>query len=99
MGIKQLENLWDDNTNTWMSRANLIASFNLSDRHLDVIGRGLMQWDLGDWWNMRIKDPPQLKALQWTNQRELWPIPPLYQTQSLHLILNKRWRILWDKRQ
>ena len=31
MGIKKWKNLWDDDTNTWMSRANLIASFNLSD--------------------------------------------------------------------
>ena len=99
MGIKMWKNLWDDDANTWMSRANLTASFNLSDQQLDVIDRRLMQWDPGDWWNLRIKDPPQLKALHWMNQREIWPIPPLYQTHNLHLVLKKRWRILWDKKQ
>ena len=85
------KNIWNDNANTWMSRANVIASFNLSDWQLDVIGRRLMQWDPRDWWNLRIKDPPQLKAImQRTNQRKIWPIPPLYQTHNLHLVLNKR---------
>ena len=58
-----------------------------------------MEWDPRDWWRMQIKDPPLPKAFQWTNQRELWPIPPVFQTHNLHLILNKRWRILWDRRQ
>ena len=63
MGIRMWMNLWDDKANTWMSRANLIASFNMTDQQLDVIGRRLMQWDPRDWWNLRIKDPPQPKAL------------------------------------
>ena len=58
-----------------------------------------MQWDPRDWWNLRIKDRPQLKAVQWTNQREIWPIPSLYCPHNLHLFLNKQWRILWDRRQ
>ena len=82
-----------------MSRAKLIASFNLSDRQLDVIGRRLMQWDPQDWWYMRIKDLPQPKALQWTNQRELWPLPPLVHSRNIHIVLNKRWGILWVRRQ
>ena len=90
MGIKMWEHLWDDDSNTWMSRANLIASYNLSDRQLDVIGRRLMHWDPGEWWNLRIKDPLQLKALQWTNQGELWPLPSLVHSCNIHIVLNKR---------
>ena len=91
LGIKIWKNLWDDNANTWMSRANLIASYNLFDWQLEVIGKRLMQWDPGDWWHLRIKDPHLLpKVFQWSNQRELWPIPPVLQTHRLRLILNRR---------
>ena len=97
-GIKLWENIRDDDAKTWFSRANLMAIFNLSDQQLDVIGRRLMQWDPGDWWQMSIKASPKLEALQCKNQTEMWPIPHRHPLRPIHKALNKRWRLLWDKK-
>ncbi|MCO5572277.1 hypothetical protein L7F22_026030 [Adiantum nelumboides] len=99
MGIKLWENIWDDESNSWFSRANLIAEFNLSNRQLDVIGRRIMRWDPGEWWLMSLKTSPKIAALQWKKQTVLWPIPPHHSIRSIHKDLNKRWSLLRDRKQ
>ncbi|MCO5581007.1 hypothetical protein L7F22_034883 [Adiantum nelumboides] len=99
MGIKLWENIWDDESNSWFSRANLIAEFNLSNSQLDVIGRRIMRWDPGEWWLMSLKTSPKIAALQWKKQTVLWPIPPHHSNRSIHKDLNKRWSLLRDRKQ
>ena len=79
-----------------MSRANLIAQYNLSNRQLDIIGKRLMQWNPNNWWLMTIKEPPKSKALESSNQTKIWHIPIQHHPHSIHKVLNKRWRILRD---
>ena len=33
-----------------------------------------MQWNPNKWWMIFVRDFPKMEALQWTNQREIWPI-------------------------
>lgn len=60
MGIKIWANIWDRENNTLLSRADLIARYNLIDPQLDIVGRRLMLWHREDWWLMTVEDPHKL---------------------------------------
>ena len=99
VGIRTWGKFWDQDKKTQLSRADLITRHNLSDTQLDIIGKMLMLWNQEVWWLMTIEDPPKLKAFQWKNQRNIWPIPPMWIAPPIHCILNQRWNIPKDRRQ
>ena len=91
--------LWDKDNNTWKSRADLIAEYNLPNSQLDLIGQRLLQWNRSDLWLTSITSIPNVNAFVWEDQKPIWPIPKLKEFLAIHCVLNDRWQILRDRYQ
>lgn len=98
-GIVTWADLRDLQTGSWLSRADLVAKFNCRTCELDLVESRTSQWANQDTWKLNFPPTFNIWAYQWSGSQPLLPIPKLSKAPPIHLSLNRRWNLHWDRKQ
>lgn len=98
-GIRTWADLWDLANQEWKSPNSLVQEFDLNVEELVLILDRIDLIGQEEQWKVGVRDSLSPKGLGWNVCTPIYPIPKMETTPPVHVKLNERWGVLYDRTQ